>query len=79
MYYREKPMINNTSREIYQVKAEKNKLQSDIIDRFGQYEMEKAEKQKETLKDYKNKYTPFKPLISDNSRVLVSSRGEKSH
>lgn len=59
--------------------AEKNKLQTDIINRFGQYELEKAEKQKESLKHYKDKYYPFKPLISDNSRVLVSAREDKSH
>ena len=34
-YYRDKPFINSTSREIYQVLAEKHRLRTDIIDRFG--------------------------------------------
>ncbi len=37
--YREKPYINNTSQEIYQVVAERHRLRTDIIDRFGQYEL----------------------------------------
>jgi hypothetical protein len=41
--------------------------------------MEKAEKNKETIAEYQNKYTPFKPNISQQSRVLVSTREEPSH
>jgi hypothetical protein len=78
-FYREKPHINTSSHEIYQVVAEKHRLRTDIIDRFGQYEMEKAEKNKESVAEYQNKYTPFKPSISDHSRVLVSTRDDPSH
>lgn len=41
--------------------------------------MEKAEKNKETIAEYQNKYTPFKPNISEQSRVLVSTRDDPSH
>lgn len=39
--------------------------------------MEKTEKHKETEQKYKNKYLPFKPVISDNSKIINSAR-EKS-
>jgi hypothetical protein len=36
-YFRNRPLINETTKEIYQRVAEKNQLSSDVVDRFQQY------------------------------------------
>ena len=73
-YFRNRPLINETTKEIYHKMAEKNQLSNDIINRFQQYEVNKKETKKEMEKQYKERYYPFKPAISDNSKNINSTR-----
>lgn len=69
--YRNKPEINDTSKQIFRLYTEKNELGGNVFDRFEQYSDEKKRRTKEGEKKHQQEHYPFHPTISSTSRMIM--------
>ena len=73
--FRNRPLINEVSRDIFQLVSEKNRWDGEVLERFGRYELERAQVRKDREQAYRDKYYPFQPSISETSRAISRNKG----